>query len=184
MLCYRPLGYTPCPALSSSSLPVPPSVAPRMLAPGMALGPGCHLAQAPSMGNPCCCPGAAMPTAIAVTWLGQGHGAGKQHVVPLGHGLLWWDLPSQLLRLLKIISSLFANELAVGRAPPASACSAALPLLLRHRSNVGSFSLRSVLSTALMGSRMGRGRGGSHSMGTALSPVTSQTQKSHTYKQH
>lgn len=178
MLCYRPAGCMPCPASSSSSLPVPPSVTLRTLAPGTALGPGCHLARAPSMGNPCCCRGTAMAMATAVTRLGQGRGAGKQRVVPRGGGLLRWDLSSQLLELLKMISSLFANELAVS-----SARSAALPL--PSRPNVGSSSLFTLPSPAPVGMEMGRGRGSSHSTGRGgVLPVTSQTQMSHTSHQH
>lgn len=135
------------------------------------------------MGNPCCCRGAAMPIAIAVTWLGQGHEAGKQRVVPREHGLLRWDLPSQLLRLLKMISLPFANELAAGRAPPASTHSAVLPLPPWRRSNMGSFSLCSILLTTPVGTRMERGRGGLCSTGNG-GILPSQTQVSRTYKQH
>lgn len=99
---------------------------------------------------------AAASIAVAVTRLGQGHGTGKQRVVPWGRELPRWDWPSQLLVLLKMISSPLANELAAGRAVPASARSAVLPLPPRRRSNGGSFSLCSVLSTAPVGTRTGR----------------------------
>lgn len=64
----------------------------------------------------------------AVAGLGQGWGGWEAACGPRGAGLPRRDLSSQLLGLLKIISSLLANELAAGRAPPASPHPAALPL--------------------------------------------------------
>lgn len=101
-------------------LQVPLSVTSRMLAPSMALEPGCHLTQAPSTGNPCCCRGGchAHRHCCDKAWpRPRGWEATRG---PLGYGLLRWDLSSQLLRLLKMICSPLANELALGRAPPAN----------------------------------------------------------------
>lgn len=116
-LCYR--LWDACLFLHPP-LQVPLSVTSRMLAPSMALEPGCHLTQAPSTGNPCCCRGGCHAHRHCCDKAWPRPWGWEATRGPLGYGLLRWDLSNQLLRLLKMISLPLANELAPGRAPPAN----------------------------------------------------------------
>lgn len=75
---------------------------------------------------------------------------------PRGAGLPRRDLPGQRLGLLKMISSPLANELAAGRAPPASPHPAALPLPPRSGGEASPFAPPDCSHGQKDGGRQGR----------------------------